>query len=82
MTVKEYNKIFYPAYNKARSFLDGLDHALSKCDDNTRMQLECIGWDENTKEFLQSAICRTHKAAQDSYKWDQESWWNSKKEEV
>ena len=56
MTVHEYNTIYYPAHNKAVSFVRCLDHALQKCDDNTRMQLDVIGWDEQTKNLLLHAL--------------------------
>ena len=63
MTTFDYNKYFYPVYNKAISFLGNLDHALSKCDDNARTQLGCVGWDEQTKAFLNDALSRMHKEA-------------------
>lgn len=81
MTTSDYNKHFYPAYNKAISFLGNLDHALSKCDDNARMQLECIGWDEQTKAFLKDSLWRMHKEAQESYRWDMKDWWRMNNEE-
>ncbi len=56
MTVKEYNKEFHPAYSKALSFLNCLDHALQKSDENARMQCAVIGWDEETKNFLIKAL--------------------------
>ena len=75
MTAKEYNKIIYPQYNKALSFVNCMDHALQKSDDNARMQMRVIGWDENTKEFLLEAIRRMEVAAKDSYKWNNSKWW-------
>lgn len=75
MTVKEYNEKFYPQCNKAYSFVNCLDHAIQKSDDNARMQLEVIGWDEDTKEFLLEAISRMRTAAQDSCKWSMSRWW-------
>lgn len=81
MTTSDYNKHFYPAYNKAIFFLGNLDHALSKCDDNVRMQLECIGWDEQTKAFLKDSLRRMHKEAQESYRWDMKDWWRMNNEE-
>lgn len=56
MTVKEYNKDFHPAYSKALSFLNCLDHALQKSDENACMQCAVIGWDEGTKAFLIKAL--------------------------
>ena len=75
MTIKEYNEKFYPQCNKAWSFVHCLDHALQKSDDNARMQLKVIGWDEDTKEFLLDAISRMQDAAKDSLRWDQSKWW-------
>ena len=75
MTIKEYNEIFYPQCNKAFSFISCLDHALQKSDKNARMQMEVIGWDEDTKEFLLEAISRMHNVAKDSLRWDQSKWW-------
>ena len=34
------------------------------------MQLECIGWDEQTKAFLKDALNRMLEEAQESYRWD------------
>ena len=56
MTIKEYNTIYYPAHNRAVSFVNCLDHALEKCDDNARMQLDVIGWNEQTKNLLLHAL--------------------------
>lgn len=75
MTVQEYNEKFYPQYNKACSFVNCLDHALQKSDDNARMQLAVIGWDEETRSFLLEAIRRMQVAASDSYKWSMQKWW-------
>ena len=49
--------------------------ALQKSDDNARMQLAVIGWDEDTKAFLLEAIRRMQVAASDSYKWSMQKWW-------
>lgn len=78
MTVKEYNEKFYPIYNKALSFVNCIDHALQKSDDNARMQMEVIGWDENTKAFLLDAIRRMESAAQESCKWSMADWWKER----
>nr|DAH39606.1 MAG TPA: hypothetical protein [Caudoviricetes sp.] len=75
MTILEYNKHFYPIYNKALSFLENLDHTLSKCDDNAHVQLECIGWDKQTQAFLKDALSRMHDEAQESYRWNMKDWW-------
>lgn len=75
MTIKEYNEIFYPLCNKASSFVRCMDHALQKSDENARMQMRVIGWDEDTKAFLLEAIRRMEAAAKDSYRWSKSDWW-------
>ena len=75
MTVKEFNEKFYPQYNKALSFVNCMEHALQKSDDNARMQMKVIGWDEDTKMFLLDALRRIENAARDSYRWSQSKWW-------
>ena len=67
MTIKEYNEIFYPLCNKAFSFVNCIDHTLQKSDDNARMQMKVIGWNEDTKAFLLDAISRIQSDAKDSY---------------
>lgn len=75
MTIKEYNEIFYPQCNKALSFVNCVDHALQKSGDNARMQMQIIGWDENTKAFLLDAIRRMENTAKDSCRWRMADWW-------
>jgi hypothetical protein len=75
MTVKEFNEHFCPQYQKALSFVNCMDHALQKSDDNARMQMNVIGWDEDTKAFLLDALRRMENAARDSYRWSQSDWW-------
>lgn len=69
MTISEYNE-WYKELQKAMSFLNCIDHALEKCDDNTTMQFRVIGWSEDLKEFMCDAInCyarETRKAVNDS----------------
>lgn len=57
MTVKEFNENFWPQYNKACSFVNCVEHALQKSDDNARMQMKVIGWDKDTQMF-----CLMHSA--------------------
>ena len=78
MTAQEYNKIFYPAWNKAESFVLCFEHALQKSDDNARKQMECIGWDEETKQFLLDAIQMMKDSAKTSYSWSRREWWKAK----
>lgn len=78
MTVKEFNEYFYPQYNKALSFVDCLDLALQKCDDNAHMQMKVIGWDEDTKLFLLDALSRIENEAMNSCKWSHSKWWKDK----
>lgn len=75
MTVKEYNEVFYPQCNKAFSFVNCMDHALQKSDDNARMQMKVIGWDADTKAFLLDALRRMQNDAKDSLRWSQSEWW-------
>ena len=75
MTVKEYNEVFYPQCNKAFSFVNCIDHALQKSDENARMQMKVIGWDEDTKSFLLDAIRRMEDSARERYRWSQSDWW-------
>lgn len=75
MTIKEYNEQFYPQFRKALSFVTCMDHALQKSDDNARMQMKAIGWDEDTKMFLLDALYRIEGAAKDSCKWSRAEWW-------
>lgn len=75
MTIKEYNEIFYPLCNKAFSFVNCMDHALQKSDDNARMQMKVIGWDEDTKAFLFDALNRIQNDAKDSLRLSQSNWW-------
>ena len=58
MTVKEFNENFWPQYNKACSFVNCMEHALQKSDDNARMQMKVIGWDKDTQRFF----CLMHSA--------------------
>jgi len=58
MTIQEYNTKFYPRYKNAKLAIVNMEHAIAKCDnpDTVRYQLECIGWSEDTKQFLLEAI--------------------------
>ncbi len=56
MTVREYNKEFYPKYQKAVSFISCLNHTLNKCDPDTKRQLSIIGWDKDTEKMIQDAL--------------------------
>lgn len=78
MTIKEYNEHFYPICSKAASFVSCMDHALQKSDDNARMQMKVIGWDEDTKLFLLEAIERMKAQAKDSYMWSTAEWWEKR----
>ena len=82
MTVHEYNNIYYPAYNKAVSFVNCLNHALEKCDDNARMQLNVIGWDEQTKNLLLHALHMMDQKTKDVLKYENTQWWAEKVHEL
>ena len=53
-----YNKNLYPILNKAESFVNNLNHALEKSDENAKMQCQVIGWDTETKLLLSMLINR------------------------
>lgn len=75
MNIVEYNTIYHPAHNKAVSFVSCLDHALEKCDDNARMQLDVIGWDEQTKNLLLHALYIMDQQIKDVLKYERTHWW-------
>lgn len=58
MTIQEYNTKFYPRYKNAKLTIVNMEHAIEKCDnpDAVRYQLECIGWNEDTRQFLLKAL--------------------------
>ena len=58
MTVKEYNNEFLPKVDRAWGFVDNLDSAMYKTDDreNVMKQLACIGWSDECKETIQTAV--------------------------
>ena len=76
MNIKDYNTKFIPIYNKACSFVNCLDHALEKSDDNARMQLKVIGWDEQTKNILRHALSMLHQTANSTLKFECADWWH------
>ena len=51
-----YNSFFYPSLNRARSFVNCLDHDLQKSGEEARRQCEIIGWGDDTKLFLLAAL--------------------------
>ena len=75
MNIKEYNTIYYPAHNRAVSFVSCLDRALQKCDDNARMQLDVIGWNEQTKNLLLHALYMMDQQTKDVLKYENTQWW-------
>ena len=75
MTVQDYNNKFLPVYNKASSFVSCLEHALEKSDDNARMQLRVIGWDEQTKMLLLHALSLLKQNTNDTLKFECADWW-------
>ena len=56
MTVKEFNDFYIHKFCKAVSFINCLDHALDKCDENTRKQLKIIGYDIETKNIIRNSL--------------------------
>ncbi|WP_097005260.1 hypothetical protein [Lacrimispora amygdalina] len=58
MTIREYNKQFFPKVNKAYCFISNLEHAAQKTDnyEETMKQLRCIGWDDECRETIVQAL--------------------------
>lgn len=58
MTVQEYNKEFLPKIDHANGFICNLEHAMQKTSDydECMKQLQCIGWDEELKETIKTAL--------------------------
>lgn len=75
MTIEEYNTKFYPIINNAESFVSCIDHAIEKCDDNTKMQFKVIGWNEQTKLIILDALYQYHNRVKDVMKLDNRKWW-------
>ena len=40
--------------------------------------MECIGWDEETSQFLLDAIEMMKDAAKTSYNWSRREWWKER----
>lgn len=68
MTVKEYNTVYLPKIEKAESFIYCINHALDKSDDNTKMQMRVIGWDDETAKTINEALELLHKKYQSEIK--------------
>ena len=66
MTVREYNKEFYPKYQKALSFISCLRHTIPKCEGDTDRQLKIIGWDSETEELIKEALVKLLEAKRNS----------------
>lgn len=58
MTIKEYNTEFSPKVDKAYGFICNLEHAMQKTDTykEAMKQLQCIGWSEELKETIHTAL--------------------------
>ena len=56
MTVKEFNEWHEREYNNALSFINNIDHAIEKAGDESKYQMECIGWGNNVKQTLLNAL--------------------------
>lgn len=68
MTVKEYNTVYLPKIEKAESFIYCINHALDKSDDNAKMQMRVIGWDDETAKTINEALELLHKKYQSEIK--------------
>ena len=75
MTITEYNTKYYPTMNNARSFISCLDHAIEKCDENTKMKLEVIGWNDACKNIILDALYQYDHHVKDVIKLDSRLWW-------
>lgn len=56
MTVKEYNEGPYRETKHAESFIQCLPHAIQKAGEETLHQLLCIGWGEEVKQTILTAV--------------------------
>lgn len=58
MTIKEYNKDFLPKIDRATGFIHNLENAIHKTDDSDAVmkQLNCIGWTDDLKETIYTAL--------------------------
>jgi len=58
ITVADYNKFYHKYKNHAESFIKLLDSAIDKCNDSqdTRKQLECIGWSKEIRDTIRVAL--------------------------
>ena len=58
ITVADYNKFYHKYKNHAESFIKLLDSAIDKCNDSqdTRKQLECIGWSKEIRDTICVAL--------------------------
>lgn len=65
MTVKEYNQDFLPKIDRAFGFVSNLDSSMYKTDDreNVMHQLNCIGWSDECKETIKTALEMYQKSA-------------------
>lgn len=68
MTVKEYNIVHLPKIKKAESFIYCINHALDKSDDNARIQMQVIGWDDETAKTINEALKLLRKKYQSEIK--------------
>jgi len=68
VTIKEYNKEFYPKISKAYCFINNLEHAAQKTADyeETMKQLLCIGWDYECGETILKALESYKKSVKES----------------
>ena len=55
MKINEYND-WYHLYNGAYSFVRNVDHAIDKIGSEAKYQMECVGWNEETKNTLINAL--------------------------
>ena len=61
ISVQEFNTDYFWRINNASSFIHCIDHALEKSDENAKMQMRVIGWDDKTKQTLNDAVAALDK---------------------
>ena len=56
MTIKQYNREFFPKYLSAHCLIRQLDTILDYLGDDARSQFIPFGWNEEMKQFLLDAL--------------------------
>lgn len=56
MTVKQFNEYVLPLYNHAKSFINNVNHAISKSGAETERQFTIIGWNDEVQTTIKCAL--------------------------